>query len=47
MADILSDADFTKFKKLIYETSGITFSEMNRSILESRQQKAGKSRPVL
>ena len=40
MADILSDADFTKFKKLIYETSGITFSEMNRSILESRLREA-------
>lgn len=40
MADILSDADFTKFKKLIYDTSGITFSEMNRSILESRLREA-------
>lgn len=36
MADFLSDNDFVKFKKLIYDSSGITFSEMNRSILESR-----------
>lgn len=36
MADFLSDADFNKFKKLIYDSSGIAFSETNRSILESR-----------
>lgn len=36
MADFLPDADFDKFRKLIYNSSGITFSDMNRSILESR-----------
>lgn len=36
MADFLSDADFDKFRKIIYDSSGITFSDMNRSILESR-----------
>ncbi|RPJ04097.1 MAG: protein-glutamate O-methyltransferase CheR [Spirochaetaceae bacterium] len=32
----LSDKDFELFRKLIYEQSGIHFSEMNRSILETR-----------
>lgn len=36
MSDFLSDLDFDKFRKLIYDSSGITFSDMNRSILESR-----------
>lgn len=36
MTDFLSDADFDKFRTLIYDSSGITFSDMNRSILESR-----------
>ncbi|MBQ7612639.1 MAG: protein-glutamate O-methyltransferase CheR [Spirochaetaceae bacterium] len=36
MSDFLSDADFERFKTLIYDASGITFSEVNRSILESR-----------
>lgn len=36
MADFLSDADFNQFRKLIYDESGITFSETNRAILESR-----------
>jgi chemotaxis protein methyltransferase CheR len=36
MADILSDADFDQFRKLIYDESGITFSSTNRAILESR-----------
>ncbi|MFW6234092.1 MAG: CheR family methyltransferase [Spirochaetota bacterium] len=36
MAAILSDSDFTRFRNLIYDESGIHFSETNRSILESR-----------
>ena len=36
MADLLSDADFDLFRKLIYDESGITFSDTNRSILDSR-----------
>lgn len=36
MVDLLSDADFELFRKLIYDESGITFSETNRSILDSR-----------
>ena len=36
MADLLTDADFDKFRKLIYDESGITFSDTNRSILDSR-----------
>ncbi|MBQ5383569.1 MAG: protein-glutamate O-methyltransferase CheR [Treponema sp.] len=36
MADLLNDLQFDKFRKLIYDSSGITFSENNRSILDSR-----------
>jgi chemotaxis protein methyltransferase CheR len=36
MADLLTDAQFNEFRKLIYDSSGITFSETNRSILDSR-----------
>lgn len=36
MADLLSDIQFNEFRKLIYDASGITFSETNRSILDSR-----------
>ena len=36
MADILNDENFERFRKLIYDESGITFSETNRSILDSR-----------
>ncbi len=36
MADLLNDSQFDKFRKLIYDSSGITFSESNRSILDSR-----------
>lgn len=36
MAGYLTDTQFEKFKKLIYDESGITFSSSNRSILESR-----------
>ena len=36
MPDLLTDLQFDEFRKLIYDTSGITFSETNRSILDSR-----------
>lgn len=36
MADLLSDSQFNEYRKLIYDSSGITFSETNRSILDSR-----------
>ena len=36
MSEFLSDADFERFRKLIYDESGIHFSESNRSILSSR-----------
>lgn len=36
MQEILNDADYEKFRKLIYDESGITFSTTNRSILDSR-----------
>lgn len=36
MTNILTDAEFDQFKKLIYDASGITFSASNRSVLESR-----------
>ena len=34
--DLLTDQDFQLFKQKIYDESGITFSETNRSILDSR-----------
>jgi chemotaxis protein methyltransferase CheR len=36
MSEFLSDSDFELYRKLIYDESGIHFSETNRSILESR-----------
>lgn len=36
MSEFLSDTDFTRFRNLIYDESGIHFSESNRTILESR-----------
>lgn len=36
MSVFLTDAEFEEFRKLIYSESGITFSETNRSVLESR-----------
>ena len=36
MVEVLNDADFELFRKVIYDESGITFSETNRSILDSR-----------
>lgn len=36
MTDVMNDLEFEKYKKLIYDSSGITFTSTNRSILESR-----------
>ena len=36
MADLLTDSQFETFRTLIYNESGITFSDTNRSILDSR-----------
>lgn len=36
MLEVLNDADFEKFRKLIYKECGITFSDTNRAILDSR-----------
>ena len=36
MTDLLTDSEFEKFRKIIYDKSGITFSATNRSILDSR-----------
>lgn len=36
MLDTLNDEDFEKFRKTIYDESGITFSVTNRPILDSR-----------
>lgn len=36
MVDLLTDAQFDMFRKSIYDESGITFSESNRTILDSR-----------
>ncbi|MDE5897930.1 MAG: protein-glutamate O-methyltransferase CheR [Treponemataceae bacterium] len=33
---ILSDIDFERFRKIIYDESGITFSSTNRPVLDSR-----------
>ncbi len=38
MAGILADTEFNLFARLIYEQSGIHFSAMNRSILDTRLQ---------
>lgn len=36
MSDFLDDSHFEKYRKLIYDESGIHFSNSNRTILESR-----------
>ena len=36
MLETLNDADFERFRKTIYDESGITFSATNRPILDSR-----------
>lgn len=36
MAEVLSDSQFEKFKKTIYDASGITFTASNKTVLDSR-----------
>ncbi len=36
MTELLTDVEFEQFRRVIYDESGITFSQMNRSILDSR-----------
>ncbi len=36
MSNLLTDEQFNRFAKVIYKESGITFSQTNRSILDSR-----------
>ena len=36
MADLLSDEEFELFRNVIYKECGISFSDTNRSILDSR-----------
>lgn len=36
MLEVLNDTDYEMFRKLIYDESGITFSDTNRSILDGR-----------
>ena len=36
MSDLLTDSQFDQYRVLIYDASGITFSDTNRSILDSR-----------
>src|SRR4030042_993188 len=43
MPGILADKDFSLYSSLIYEQSGIHFSEMNRSILDTRLQERLKT----
>ncbi|MDR2588397.1 MAG: protein-glutamate O-methyltransferase CheR, partial [Spirochaetales bacterium] len=47
MSDFLNNADFEKFRALIYQASGITFTETNRTILESRLRERVKLADVV
>ncbi len=42
MEYVVTETDFDMFCKLIYKESGITFSEINRSILEGRLREGAK-----
>ncbi len=46
MTNILSDDDFSLFSKKIYDESGILFSAMNRSILDSRLRECLKEKNI-
>ncbi len=46
MSDFLKDADFDRFKTLIYDESGIHFSDANRTILEGRIRDALRNHGV-
>jgi len=45
-SEFLSDADFDRYRDLIYNESGITFTSANRSILESRLREQLRSKNV-
>jgi len=45
-AEFLNDADFEKYRNLIYQESGITFTSANRSILESRLREQLRSKAL-
>jgi chemotaxis protein methyltransferase CheR len=49
MADgaFLSDADFDRYRELIYAESGITFTPTNRSILESRLKEQLREKGII
>ncbi|MDR0908530.1 MAG: protein-glutamate O-methyltransferase CheR [Spirochaetaceae bacterium] len=42
---VFTDADFENYRKLIYKECGITFTETNRPILESRIREQLRARP--
>lgn len=46
MTDLLTDAEFEKFSKVIYDKSGITFSDTNRSILDSRLKECLRTKKI-
>jgi chemotaxis protein methyltransferase CheR len=45
-ASFLNDADFERYKTLIYNASGIRFTETNRAILESRLRERLRERAL-
>ncbi len=46
MPDFLTDIEFQKFQKLIHDESGITFSDTNRPVLESRIRDALRNKEL-
>jgi chemotaxis protein methyltransferase CheR len=46
MTDMMNDLEFEKYKKLISDSSGITFTNTNRSILESRLRERLRNSPM-
>ena len=46
MQDTLNDEDFEKFRKTIYDESGITFSATNRPILDSRIKEIHREKKI-
>ncbi|MBR5581128.1 MAG: protein-glutamate O-methyltransferase CheR, partial [Treponema sp.] len=47
MSELLTNAEFDLFRKVIYAESGITFSETNRSILDSRLKERLRDKGML
>ena len=46
MIEVLNNDDYELFRKLIYDESGITFSDTNRSILDSRIKELLRSKNI-